>query len=52
MFYKYEIRRSNGEDCLYLYISLNYEFSNEFTNNNSLSILSKDYIKTIYVKLL
>ena len=46
MFYKYEIRRSNGEDCLYLYISLNYEFSNEFTNNNSLSILSKDYIKT------
>ena len=50
MFYKYEIKRSNGEDCLYLYISLDYEFSNEFMNNNSLNILSKDYIKTNNIK--
>ena len=46
MFYKYEIRKNNGEDCLYLYISLDYEFSNEFTDNNNLSLLSKNYIKT------
>ena len=46
MFYKYEIKKNNGEDCLYLYISLDYEFSNEFTDNNNLSLLSKNYIKT------
>ena len=44
MFYKYEIRNNNGEDCLYLYLSLKYEFSNEFTDNYNLSKLSLDYI--------
>ena len=57
MFYKYEIKNTNGEDCLYLYLSYDYEFSNEFVNNNNLNILSKNFIsanninfkgKTIY----
>ena len=44
MFYKYEIKNINGEDCLYLYLSYDYEFSNEFVNNNNLNILSKNFI--------
>lgn len=50
MFYKYEIKKINGEDCLYLFISMDYEFSNEFTNNSNLSILSRDYIKANNIK--
>ena len=46
MFYKYEIKNINGEDCLYLYLSLDYEFSNEFIDNNSLKNLSKSFINT------
>ena len=46
MFYKYEIRKINGEDCLYLYVSLDYEFSREFNDNINLSLLSKNYINT------
>ena len=46
MFYKYEIRKINGEECLYLYISLDYEFSKEFNDNSKLNLLSKNYIRT------
>ena len=46
MFYKYEVKNINGEDCLYLYLSLNYEFSNEFIDNQSLRSLSKSFINT------
>ena len=45
MFYKYEIRNNNGEECLYLYLSLNYEFSKEFTDNNNLKDISDKFIK-------
>ena len=44
MFYKYDIKNVNGEDCLYLYLSLKYEFSDEFINNYNLNELSKNYI--------
>ena len=46
MFYKYEIRNINNQEVLYLYLSLKYEFSNEFVDDNNLKILSKDFIKT------
>ncbi len=45
MFYKYEVKRINGEDCLFLYLSLNYEFSSEFQQDESLSKESRNYIK-------
>ncbi len=45
MFYKYEIRNNNGEECLYLYLSLNYEFSKEFIDNNNLKDISEKFIK-------
>lgn len=34
MFYHYEIRNNGKEDILYLYLSLKYEFSREFINND------------------
>ena len=34
MFYHYEIKNNGYEDILYLYLSLKYEFSKEFINNN------------------
>lgn len=45
MFYKYEVRNINNQDVLYLYLSLKYEFSNEFIDDNNLKILSKNFIK-------
>lgn len=45
MFYKYEINNMNGEDVLYLYLSLKYEFANEFIEDKNLRILSKNFIK-------
>ena len=34
MFYKYEIKSNGEEDVLYLYLSLNYEFSRELILNS------------------
>ena len=34
MFYKYEIKNNGIEDILYLYLSLNYEFSRELVLNS------------------
>jgi len=45
MFYKYEIRNINNQDVLYLYLSLKYEFSNEFIDDYNLKVLSKNFIK-------
>lgn len=44
MFYKYDIKNINGEECLYLFLSLKYEFSDEFINNYNLGEISKNYI--------
>ena len=46
MFTKYEIRKVNGEDILYLYLSYDYEFSRELTDTNEddLKILSKQFL--------
>ena len=35
MFYRYEIKNNGVEDILYLYLTMNYEFSKELTNNSS-----------------
>lgn len=35
MFYKYEIRNNGTEDVLYLYLTMNYEFSKEIGFNSS-----------------
>lgn len=50
MFYKYEIKNINNEDCLFLYLSNNYEFSNEFQNSEKLEDISKYYIKINNIK--
>ena len=34
MFYKYEIKNNGTEDVLYLYLSINYEFSRELVLNS------------------
>lgn len=44
MFYRYEIIRKNGEDILYLYLDMKYEFSSDEINENSLTKLAYDYI--------
>lgn len=48
MFYKYEIRNINGEDVLYLYLTMSYEFSKELKNTSSdtdLTRRTKNFIK-------
>lgn len=35
MFYKYEVRNNGNEDILYLYLTMNYEFSKEIGFNSS-----------------
>ena len=35
MFYKYEVRNNGNEDVLYLYLTMNYEFSKEIGFNSS-----------------
>ena len=52
MFYKYEIK--NNE--LYLYLTMNYEFSNEFgynsdSNLNKITLDLTDYINDIELKI-
>jgi len=45
MFYKYEIRHNNGEDILYLYLSMKYEFADEFiTKEKDLERRTKNFI--------
>ena len=45
MFYKYEIKNINNEEVLYLYLSLKYEFANEFIEDSSLKYLTDEYLK-------
>ena len=51
MFYKYEIRNVNGENILYLYMTMKYEFSKEFSGfeDQQLSILSNNFIKMNHI---
>jgi len=46
MFTKYEIRKVNGEDILYLYLSYSYDFSNELNeeHDDDLKILSRNFL--------
>lgn len=46
MFSNYEIRKINGEDVLYIYMTYQYEFSKEFADyqENDLKILSNQFI--------
>ena len=34
MLEKYRIIKNNNEEILYLFLNVNYEFANEFTNDN------------------
>lgn len=47
MIYRYDIRKYNGHDVLYLYLTMNEEFSNELGDQNSdtLENKCKKYIK-------
>ena len=51
MFYKYEIRNVQGENILYLYMTMKYEFSKEFSGfeDQQLSILSSNFIKMNHI---
>lgn len=46
MFYKYEIIHNGGEDLLYLYLTMKYEFANEFSweNQKDLTRRTKNFI--------
>lgn len=48
MFYRYEIKNNGVEDILYLYLTMNYEFSKELVNNsndNELKRRTNNFIK-------
>ena len=48
MFYKYEIRNNGIEDVLYLYLTMNYEFSKEIGANSSdkeITRRTKNFVK-------
>lgn len=48
MFYKYEIKKDRNENILYLYLTMNYEFSRELglkSNDNELKRRTKNFIK-------
>ncbi len=48
MFYKYEVRNNGNEDILYLFLTMNYEFSKELGANSSdkeLTRRTKNFIK-------
>lgn len=52
MFYKYEIKNNGVEDILYLYLSLNYEFSRELVLNSKdeeLARRAKNFIRNNYI---
>lgn len=38
MFYRYEVRKKDQEEILYLYLTMNYEFSKELDNQNNTNI--------------
>lgn len=47
MFYGYDIRNNGQEDVLYLYMSMQYEFADEFSlNDNEVSLKTQNFIKT------
>lgn len=47
MFYGYDIRNNGQEDVLYLYMTMQYEFSNEFTlEDNAVELKTQNFIKT------
>lgn len=48
MFYRYEIINNGKEDILYLYITMKYEFSNEFSLQNEVDLgrRTKNFIRT------
>ena len=48
MFYRYEIRNNYGKECLYLYLTMNEEVSQELGNNDSTTMENrvKNYIKS------
>lgn len=48
MFYRYEIKNNGKEEILYLYLTMNYEFSNEFGYNSdsNLNRITLDFINT------
>lgn len=51
MFYKYEIRNNGFEDILYLYMTMRYEFSSEFSLEDSvISASTQKFIKTNNIK--
>ena len=41
MFYRYEIKNNGIENILYLYLTMNYEFSKELTNQSDDSELKR-----------
>ena len=45
MLEKYKIIKNNNEEVLYLFLNVNYEFANEFTNN-SLKRKANNYLKS------
>ena len=45
MLEKYKIIKNNNEEVLYLFLNINYEFANEFTNN-SLKRKANNYLKS------
>lgn len=51
MFYKYEIKNNGFEDILYLYMTMRYEFSSEFTLEDSvINASTQKFINTNNIK--
>ena len=51
MFNKYEVRNVNGEDILYLFLTYQYEFSNDFSasTDEDLKVLSNQFISMNHI---
>lgn len=51
MFYRYEIIRQNNEDILYLYLTMKYEFSNDFNlqDDQDLGRRTNNFIQTNHI---
>ena len=54
MFYRYEIKKDSTNEVLYLYFTMNYEFSNELSKidnkNSNIKKQIKDYINEHHIK--
>lgn len=51
MIYKYEIRNNGKEDILYIYMSLQYEFSKEFLyEDDSINVSTRNFINSNGIK--